>query len=369
MNIIVIREKLKSGLDIVSRVSGDNTQLPILKNILITTEEGKIKFIGTNLEIGVTATVSGKVIEAGSMTVPTGLFLNIINNIQSERINLITKNSALEIKTDNYEARLQCLPAEDFPIIPKIKNKTNHFEIESSVLKQALEQIVIATQFSELRPELNGILLQYTGSSLILVGTDSFRLAEKTIAAEQFKSASGDEFRILVPLKTAQELLRVLKDNELVECYCDKQQVLFKTPSVEMISRLIDGSFPDYKTVIPKDFKSEVLVEREEFMSGLKLASVFGSRSSEIKIKRGSENTIEINSSDVALGENKYILHGKIKGKFEEVSFNWRYVADSLKVLSSKDIFIGLNEENKPALIKMPADTTYFYIVMPILKS
>lgn len=369
MNIVIIRDKLKEGLDIVSRVSGDNTQLPILKNILINAEDGKIKLVGTNLEMGVTATLTGKVIEPGKITVPAGLFLNIINNIQSERINLLAKENNLEIKTDNYQARLQGSPAEDFPIVPKIKNKNNQLEIESAVLKHALEQVVIATQFSELRPELNGILFRYNGENVTLVGTDSFRLAEKIIPDEQIKSKNSDEFGMLIPLKTAQELLRILKDKETVECYSDKQQVLFKTSTVELISRLIEGSFPDYKAVIPKNFKAEALIEREEFVSALKLASVFGSRTSEIKIKRGNENTVEIYSADAALGENKYILSGKIKGKWDEVNFNWRYVADGLKVLNSKEIFIGLNEENKPALIKMPADTTYFYIVMPILKS
>lgn len=370
MNIVVIREKLKEGLDIVSRASGDGSQLPILKNVLLETEKGKIKLVATNLEIATTCFVLGKVIEEGKITVPINLLSSLLGAMQSERININTKDNNLEIKSDNYKGKLQGSPAEDFPIIPQIKEKKDFIEIESSILKEAFFQTVVATQFSEIRPELNNILVSFNIDSLVFAATDSFRLAERTIHDKQFKTALRSEFSILLPVKTVNELLRILKETGSVKIYRDENQILFETEEWECISRLSEGRFPDYKQIIPKKFGFEAILEREEFMNAVKLTSVLSSRVNEIMVRsHAADKALEIFSGEESAGENDYLLSAKITGKLKEVSFNWRYVNDGLKVIRSKEIYFGINEDNKPALMRNPNDPSFFYIVMPILKT
>ncbi|MDP2598702.1 MAG: DNA polymerase III subunit beta [Candidatus Liptonbacteria bacterium] len=367
MKFIVIRSNLRDCLSTVERATGDNLNLPILKNILFETEDNKIKVTATNLEIAITAYVPGKVIEQGKFTVPAGVMTNLLSNLQSERLNIEEKKGKLEIKTDNYEAAIQGLAAADFPLTPKIKNQNEWIEIKGGILKDALAQVLVATQFSDMRPELNTVLFKFSINDLKLVATDSFRLAERTVTAGELAANGKKEFEMLVPLKTAQELPRVLRDDEAVKIYHDENQVLFKASQTELLSRLVEGSFPDYKAIIPAKFAAELICNRQELMNALKLAAVFGSKTNEVKLKmKENKKVVELASADQTLGENNYMLPVKTQGKFEDIIFNWRYLADSLKALKSEEVFLGTNGENQPAEIKAPGDASYLYILKPI---
>ncbi len=369
---MLIKSNLKEALSVVERASGENLKLLALKySNMETQEENKIKVTATNLEIAITFILSGNVIEKGRVNIPTGTVLGMINNLQSERLNLETKGGQLEIKTDNYEASTQTIPSDDFPIIPKIKNEEDYIELEGLVFRDGIIQVLAATQFSELRTELNTILFDFNLETLKLVGTDSFRLAEKTINSNHFKTNQTQNFRFLLPLKTAQELSRILKDDEVLRIYHDQNQVLFKTEHWEMISRLTEGNFPEYSNIIPKSFDSEVILEREELINALKLTGVFSSQTSEVKVKAvEGGKAIEIYSASQDLGENRYVLPAKLKNNFKEVGFNWRYLADGLRALKTSEVFLGVNEQdNKPSVIKSPNEASFFYILMPILKT
>ncbi len=370
MKVVIIKSNLKEGFSAVERASGDNLNLPILKYALVDSDGEKIKITATNLEIAISYFVSGKVIEKGKVSIPISLFNNLLNNIQTERLNIEKRGGKIEVTTDNYKASLQTIPSDDFPIIPAIKNNTKFIEIGGGDLKEAIQKIIIATQFSELRPELNSILFDYAIDTVKLVATDSFRLAEKTIQRTQFKSNMEDGFRILIPLKTAQELIRILKDDEVVSIFNDDNQILFKTENFELISRLIDGNFPDYGAIIPKNFSGEAVIDREELMKAVKLASVFSGATNEVKMKIVEKGRVlEVYSGSGEVGENSYALPIKASGEVEEVGFNWRYVLDVIKVLETSEIFMGISEDNKPMMIKSPNEASYFYILMPILKA
>jgi DNA polymerase-3 subunit beta len=195
-------------------------------------------------------------------------------------------------------------------------------------------------------------------------------LAEKTISSTLFSAKDMDPFRILVPLRTNQEILRIVKDEDMVRIFHDENQVLFKTESTELISRIIDGAFPDYSQLVSDTFVTEIAVNREEFLNAIKLAGIFGQKNSEVRIKiHDNKKIIEINSADQSLGENNYLLPAKIKGDVAETFFNWRYFANALRVIKTEDVFIGLGEEVNPALIKSTTDNSYFYILKPIMKS
>ena len=195
-------------------------------------------------------------------------------------------------------------------------------------------------------------------------------MSEKTIQNTQFKTNHTSEFKILIPLKTSQELLRILKDDDTLFIYHDSNQILFKTSRFEFISRLVDGNFPDYAAVIPTTFGTEAILKHGDFLNALKVTAVLSSRTNEVRIQiLLPKKNLEISSGNQAVGENTYLLTGKIAGDPIDTTLNWRYVLDALKALKTEDVFVGINKENKPALIKSPHDASYFYIVMPILKT
>lgn len=367
MKLIILNNNLKEVLRSLGGAVGDNISLPILKNILIKTADNKIDFTATNLELGITVCAPGKIIENGSLTVPLNVFSNIVNHLTGERINLESKNYNLVLKTDNYEATIQGLNPDDFPIIPKIGGSENSLKISAKVFKNALSKIINSVQYSEIRPEINGIFFSYQVDFLKITGTDSFRLAEKIIPSEQFKSDLETSFEIIIPLKTVQEILRIIPDESELIIFVNENQVLFQTKELEIISRLIDGKYPEYQEIIPHEFKTTLIIDKNELLNGLKLSSIFSGRVNEIKLKIGeNKKFVEIYSADSALGENHYLLPVKTEGEILDVSFNCKYLLDGLKSTEDKEISLSLNKDNKPAIIKSPGDKNWFYLVMPI---
>ncbi|MDP3947170.1 MAG: DNA polymerase III subunit beta [bacterium] len=367
MNIIILKKNLHDALAIVEKASGENFNLPILKNILLETEGTRLKLVATNLEIAVTSYASAKIIEQGEITVPGATLGAIISNLPNERVTLETKGNALHLTSDTYKAILQGLPVDEFPIIPKLKAEEDWVECSSTVIKDALGQIISAAQVSDLRPEISGILFAISGMSFKLTGTDSFRLAEKTIGSAQFKTSLREGVRAIVPLKTAHELLRNLSEEKQVRIIFDDAQILFRTEDFSIISRLIDGTYPDYEAIVPKTTETEVELEREELMNALRLTGIFTSRVHEIKLSlKENKKTLEISSVDQTIGENQYLLAVKAKGEPVSVSFNWRYLLDGLKVLKGDVVLLGLNGDVKPAILRTLGDQSYFYVLMPI---
>lgn len=369
MELIVLKTNLREGITILGKIGSENASLPILKNCLIETHENKIKFSVTNLEVAITSVIPAKVIKDGNITVPLAVLASIINNLESERISLETKNNNLVIKTENYQAKIQGTKKEEFPIIPKLENESEYMEMESGVLKDIFLSIVIASQSSAIRPELGGILFDYQINSIKFAATDSFRLAEKMVDENRYKTNIEQKIKMIIPLKTVQELTRIMseKDDDKIKIYFDPNQLLFRTEKFELISRVINGDFPDYQQIIPKETDIEVIINREQLINALKLTGSFSDKMNEIKvsIKEGVKN-IELFSSNPILGENQYLIPAKIKGDTVDIVFNWKFLFDGIKNIETEQVTIGLNGDNKPAIIRPMNVQDYFYIIMPI---
>ncbi|MEK7464355.1 MAG: DNA polymerase III subunit beta [Patescibacteria group bacterium] len=367
MKLILLKNNLLAGLGIVERAITDNPNQPILKNVLIDAKDNKIYLTSTNLELAIKHLVPGKIIETGSTTVPLGLFNNIIKNLNSERVSLEEKNKQFFVNTDNYEATIQGLGSKDFPIIPSIQNKKNFLQIKSNQFLEVLSKAIVAAQYSDIRPEISGVLMKYKNNELVLVATDSFRLTE--IKTKNLGEQSlPEETSVVVPLRTASELLRILTDSEeMLEIFIDSNQILFQTNNTSIISRLIDGVFPDYESILPKQTKNEIVINRAEFVNGVKLARVFSGRANDITLSVGeSKKFIEIYSADSSIGKNSYKIPIKLKGEKLSVTFNWKYLLDGLSIYKNEEIFLGLNASDKPAIIKNPSEPQALYVLMPI---
>ncbi|MDP2696232.1 MAG: DNA polymerase III subunit beta [bacterium] len=369
MKLIVLKTNLKEGLSAVEKAIGDGSaKLPILKNVLLKAQGNKIKLTTTNLELGIEKIVSAKIIKDGGITIPLSTFHNLVSNSDNEKINLEVKDDNLTFKTDNYEAKIQGIKEEEFPIMPKIDNKDSFIEIKSEIFKEYLNRVVNAAQVSEIRPEISGVLLDFQITLLKLAATDSFRLAEATIIDKYFKSNFKQGFKITIPLKTVQEVLRIFPDDQYIKIGIDPNQILFASDGLELISRLIDGNYPDYDQIIPQDFDTELNIKKDSLVGAIKLVSNFSGKINDIKLRFADDSkNLEIYSANSQLGENNYFIPAKMTGVgFEDVSFNWRYLLDGLKTTNSENVIFGLNGDNRPAIIKSTSDNSYFYILMPI---
>lgn len=367
MKLIILRTNLKEALSAVERAVAENANLPILKNVVIHVDS-KIRISATNLEIGVNHYAVGKIQEVGGISVPLSPLYNIIQNSDSERIQLATDKNTLIVKTDNYEAKIQGMSEEEFPLIPKIDDASHHIKISPEILKEALNQIVSAAQVSELKPELSGILFDFQTTILKLVATDSYRLAEKTLLNNAFENTFTKGFRAIVPLRTIQEVTRIFSAGGDIKIFIDPHQILFSSDTTELISRLIDGTYPDYQAIIPKEVENELSLEREHLVTGIKLVSGFSGRTSDIKLRAKKDaKVLEAYSNNQYVGENNYLIPVKRKGAgFDEVSFNWRYLLDGVRSMPTKNISLGVNLGQKPAIIRPDGDNSLFYIVMPL---
>ncbi|MCX6788366.1 MAG: DNA polymerase III subunit beta [Candidatus Jorgensenbacteria bacterium] len=366
MKLIILKSNIIEGLNAVERAISSVANLPILKNLLIKTENGRILFTCTNLEIAITQVVPGKIIEDGEITVPVSVFAPVAKNLNAERISLEVKEKQILVTTDNYEASIQAQSAKDFPIIPGINEKENVIKMSASRFLEALQNVFVATQYSEIRPEISGVFFRVFDNEIILAATDSFRLAERIMKVENL--SIQDDISMIIPYKTAEELTRFLSGEVAdVEIFIEQNQVLFKTSSKQLISRLVDGSFPEYKAIIPKQIQNEATVNKNEFVNAIKLASSFSGKGNSVTISiNENKKFLELSSSDSSLGENHYKIPIKFKGEAFTIVFNWRYLLEGTKIYSTEEIILGVNSPDRPAVLKSTNETGIVYVVMPI---
>lgn len=366
MSFIVLKNNLKEALMIAERALGENVNLPVLKCLNFNIKKEGVLISSTNLEIGLSTNCSAKIISNGFFLVQSKLISSLISNIPSERINFELKENNLEVKSDNYEAVIPIVTSEEFPIIPEIENKEKFIEINGDFLGEAFTQVVQAVQFSEIRPEISGVFMNFDLNTITLVGTDSFRLAEKKINNNSFKSNYSEGFKCIIPIKTIQECIKIFKKNEPVKIFLDENQILFKNNQTELISRLLEGNFPDYKAIIPKEKESEIEVDRSEFINALKFVGSSNQTIYEVKITTQTDKKyFEIQSTERSSGKFKTVIPAKIKGKNNEIIFNWHFILDGLKNIQDKTTTFVLNGNTKPAIIQSE-NAGYLYILMPI---
>ena len=369
MKIICLQENLKRGLINISGITGKNLTLPILNNILLNTDKKQLKLSTTDLEMAITNQVSCKIEKEGSITIPAKLLVNFINNLPNKKIDINVKNNTVFLRCENYNSTIKGLDAKDFPIIPKIKNEPI-LEVDSYEFKTAMEQIIGFVSVSDIRPEISGVLFNFGNEKRIkFAATDSFRLGEKLLNIKDIKIKKTDTTSIIVPYKTIQELIGIIsnQENTILKISIENNQILFNLPETQIISRLIEGNYPNYQQLISKQFDTTVIVKREDLIKAVKIGSFFSSKINDIRFKINSKKSlIEVFSQDIELGENSSEISGEIKGKDLEIIFNHKYLLDGLNNINTEKIIIGFNGEVSPGIIKPEGKEDFVYVIMPI---
>jgi len=373
MKLICLQENLKKGLNIVGHATSKNINLPILNNILIKAEQGNIDFISTNLEIGVRHQVRGKIEVEGEFTVDAKLiteYINLLNN--GEKVEIQEKDNELKIESGNYKTKIKGESAKDFPLIPSI-NEDRIYICDFNDLKKALASVIFSVSSNDNRAELNGVLFIFNKTNLGLAATDSYRLAENNIKLK--KGKDGEEEKVIVPAKTVQELLRIFNNFDLnqesenieeVKISLSDNQILFTFDSVSLISRIINGRYPDYKQIIPSKSQTEALVNRQEMIRAIKAVSLFSKTGINDITIIFLKNKISLSAFSGASGESQVDLEAETKGIDNEITINYRYLLDGFNNIKSDKILIKVLNNTTPCLIKSDKEDNYIYIVMPI---
>lgn len=361
MKFLCVKENLGKALALAERFTGKNLTLAILGNVLLKAEENVLRVSATNLEYGVEIVVPGQVSRPGLVSVPAKILNSLVQSGQEGKLELEEKQGNLFVKTDTRDIRINGTPPDDFPLIPKIK-KTSTFTIDSSFLEHGLGKVLPSVSSSEFKPELNGVLFKIAGKTLRLAATDTFRLAEKTL--ELSAKSEGESFSFILPQRVSQELSRIAGSDE-VRVSLGENQVMFEIGGIKIISRLIEGNFPEYSAIIPKDFETSAFLDLPEFIDIVRSSSIFASKLQEVKLEVRGKN-LEVTTLNPEVGEYKTKLSISTTGKDITISFNFRYLLDGLNSLDEKEFFLGLNSENNPALLRNKNDSSFLYVLMPI---
>ncbi len=374
MKISGLQENLKQGLFIVSHVAGKNINLPILNNVMLEVKNGDIKLIATDLEMGVVSKIRGKIEAEGAFTVDSKIITDYIGLLPNKKVAIRHEDKNLLVECENYRTKIKGQSAEEFPLIPSVDKKT-YYSIEAQELKQALAQVLFAVSTSDSRIELTGVLFKFSNNSVTLATTDSYRLAEKSINVKA-NTDSKEKQNVIVPAKTLSELLRILtgiKDNEdssanEIKCYIADNQILFIAGATELISRLIEGQYPDYQQIIPATSKTKAVVNRSEFVRAVKAASLFskaGINDINLDFPAG-KNKLIITSTSGQTGENITELAANVSGNDNGVVVNYRYLLDGLNNIGTEDVKIKVVDSNTPCALEPEGKSAYTYIIMPI---
>ena len=375
MKISSLQENIKQGLFVVSHIAGKNVNLPILNNVMFDASDGDLKMITTDLEIGIISRVRGKIEQPGAYTVDAKIIADYINLLPNQKVEIKQKNNSLLIECGNYKTKIKGQPADDYPLIPKIE-KNKQYLINPQELRSALAQVLFAVSNSETRLELTGVLFVF-GKDLTLAATDSYRLAERTIKLKAPEDSQSESQKIIIPAKTLLELLRILSnfkdagpdENQAeVNCYVSENQVMFAINNMELISRLIEGQYPDYTQIIPNNNKTKAVINKIELVRAVKAASLFskaGINDINLDFPQG-KNTLVISSASDQAGENTCNLEAQVEGSDNGVVVNCRYLLDGLNNIDSEEIIFETVDANTPCTIRPANSDQYLYIVMPI---
>jgi len=363
MKIECTQNNLQKGLAFVSRSVGTRTTMPVLANVLLKTEGGRLRLSATDLEIGVSVFVGSKVDKEGAVTLPARLLSEFVANNNDEKIVINVDGEQASVSSAHYSAKIKGINASEFPNIPEI---SPDFEVEVGALdfRDAINQTVFAASIDDTRPILSGVLIKAEENNLKMVATDSFRLAEKTISLEKKVTRKT---QVVVPARTMVELVRLLEGSEeKVRLRVGENQVAFIIGDIYLVSRVIEGAFPDYEQIIPAEVPVHSKAKRRELIDAMKVSTLFArDNANNIKIKVSSMQ-IEILATSPQLGENTSRVDAKTTGDELEIAFNAKYILDTLMVMKGEEVDMGFVGKINPCVFKSPHDKTFLCIIMPL---
>ncbi len=371
MKLKINQLKLKEGISMVEKTSSRSSSLPILKNIIIKAEKNIINMSATDLEVGIQWWGIAKVEEEGEVVIPASILSGFISFLPDKTIELTSSGNDLKIECGDYKTQIKGFSPEDFPIIPKVSEK-NSITVNIAELCKSLNQVADIPSFSTTRPEISGVLFSFTNNELKMVATDSYRLGEKKLI---LTTPAREGFSFILPQKAVKEIISTFSDKEGdIKIISGTNQVLFELlmteishPKIHFISRQVEGEYPNYEEIIPEKNKIKVTLDKNDLINQIKAAGLFSGKVGEVIFKIDPDRKgIEIISQNPESGDYSSFISGKMEGKKEKISFNYRYLIDGLSKIKESEVVFEINGSGDPGVFKPLKDKNFLYIVMPI---
>ncbi|HCI80525.1 MAG TPA: DNA polymerase III subunit beta [Ktedonobacter sp.] len=369
------QQELSRGLSTVGHAVSNRSTLPILANILLATDNGRLRLYATNLEIGINCWIDAEVQEEGSTTVPAKLITDLVNSLPQASIDISVPEDShvMNVKSQRSSANIKGMDPSEFPLSPNTEGSDPPVVLDAAQLKEMISEVAFAAGEDDSRPVLTGVVVQVSTGKLTFAAADSFRLAMRSSALTNDSTLRND---IIVPAKTLTELGRILPSEGSVAMIVtpNRSQVLFHTENVDLLSRLIEGTFPNFRQIVPKDHTTRAVVETKEFAAAVKSVAPFARDSSNItriKINGGSNDgmeagtlTIEATAEDV--GSNVSTINAAVDGPEQQIIFNVKYLAEVLAVLDTPEVALEVTSAARPGVIKPISSADYTYVIMPM---
>lgn len=358
------KSKIEPVIQKASRLANKHLTLPVLACVYLEATGGKLIVRSTNLDLGIEIDLKVKVSKEGVLAAPAGVLLGALSSMKDEKIVLESKEGNLKVSAGKNSAIIKCLPYEDFPVIPKLNNG-NILKINSHNLITGFKSVWYSASVSNIKPELSSVYVYKDDNSLVFVATDSFRLAEKKInikIAEDFP-------QILIPFRNVAEIMKLFEDyNGDLSIIFDKNQAAFVADDTYVVSRLIDGNFPDYKQIIPKNFATNTIILKNDLINSIKASNVFSDTLNQVRFKTNiKDKNIKIESKNNDVGEYQdFINTASISGEDVELNFNNKYIMDCMQSITGDSISLNFGGIGKPLVINGATDKGFLYLVMPM---
>jgi DNA polymerase-3 subunit beta len=373
MKVSCLQENLAKGLSVVSRAVAARSTLPVLGNILMATDNGRLKLSATNLELGITCWIGAKIEEEGATTVPAKTLVDLVNTLPQDKVemDLTLRTQTLNLSCGRTQAHIKGIDAQEFPLIPPA-DLDHALELNVEDFKEMINQVVFAAATDEARPILTGVLAQIDGGQLKLEAADGFRLAVRTA---HLSAPSGEPVNAVIPARALAELARIIGSDDPVYMSLppSRGQVIFHHGSIELVSQLIEGAFPDLNAVIPKNYTTRTIMPTDEFRKACRTSDIFAreaAHTARIKIKPGTDlvpGHVSISATSAETGDNVAEIDATVDGQAVEIAFNVKYLVDVLNVINTPNVALETSAATSPGVIRpMGGNDEYLYVCMPM---
>ena len=373
MRVTVLQENLAHGLSIVSRAVSPRSTLPVLGNVLVATDEGRLRLSATNLELGITCWIGAKITEEGSTTVPARTFTDLIATLPSDQVemSLNVRNQKLNVRCGSSNTDINCIDAQEFPPMP-VPDLAEGIPINVTELKEMIQQVAFAASTDEARPVLTGVLMNIQGNQITLQAADGFRLS---IRKAELSSSLPRPIKAIIPARALAELGRIASDSEATVTMvmpANRGQVIFHMKDFELVSQLIEGSYPDLEQVIPRSHQTRTVISTPAILKACKQAEIFareGSHIARIQITPGADNqpgTVEISGQSEETGFNQTVIDANIEGKQLLIAFNVRFLREVLDVVKTPNVILETNIETTPGVFRPVGEDNFLHVIMPM---
>ena len=374
MNVSCLQEHLAKGLGIVGRAVAARSTLPITANVLLATEEGRLKLAATNLEIAISAWVPAQIEEEGAITIPARLITDFVNSLPSEKIEmtLAPRSKQLKLVCARNQASMSGVDAEDFPPIPAVEDGAS-LELDPQELQKAISQVIIAAATDDSRPVLTGVDLVMEGDQLTLASADGFRLSIRHMTLPK---AVPERVEVIIPARALNELSRLLPDEtEPVQLMLNaaRTQALFRLKNIELVAQLLQGTFPTYTQLVPDDYTSRAVVDAGEFLRETRTAAIFardGSGIVRLQFTPGEELNVGkmvISARAEEIGDNLGEVDATVEGEADKIAFNSKYLQDFLAVVGDGRIALEMSGPSRQGVLRPMGDDSYVHVLMPMV--